>query len=429
MAPKTCAFAKDPVPVGTLFPRILLTAINLSNPHMAQIKKRFTSLRGFTWSLAAAALAFGASVQTFAEHVNNEQIRSLFRTYGGEEFDSELASITGDDVLSSFNDEVLPTLRSQGHSLRDLTSVEASALAAALRAGDFNQFVHTLEGIYGTEGADNAILEYTGFDFRALSRFTPGNPLSSQIQITDSTVKNDVLSQAETKDEKEAKAAQAASIFGLRPVFGGAGFYSMASTGGGPNTDLETIGVNLSAAFSNEKLELRATVPIYHSRFGTLDFQTYGLDLAGKYQLAKGLNVGAHGSFLAFAGDDRLQDNTWIGGPFVSYAYAINDRVTVSAGALFDYVAPDIGQETWIAALAANVGITITDNIVANPYYVYYRDLDSIPGLDEDWHDLGLEFALSINKTWSLTAGGKTTVGYDLFDYAFQVYLGTALRF
>ncbi len=344
-----------------------------------------------------------------------------------------LGSTTGSDVLEAF-DIVGPTLRASGIN-GTISGAQADVLAADLRSGDFNAFVHRLSGYLGLDENDPRVASAFGIttsgdggDPGGISADGIGaaSPITPQMQITDLTMRKMVLRQALSKGERDAKAAakEAGNLYGL----GLGGFYGFGSVKGS-NVDFDSYGMNLSASLETEKLEVMATLPIYRTSVGPLDFTTFGIDVGGQYNVFDKLNVGAHVNYLAYDSDVVTLESSWTAGPFVSYAIDFNERFSLSFGALFDRLAQESGPATWVAALAMNFGIKVTDAVAVNPFYVYYRDLDAVQFVDADWHDLGIDVSASINDKWSVNMGVKTSLGYDLFDHLTQVHLGTKFSF
>jgi len=257
-------------------------------------------------------------------------------------------------------------------------------------------------------------------------------PNSSTLVTTFNILHDLVMDQVKTVDEEQAatQTGEKSKILGLQPMIAASGFFEQSGLKRGGN--LELYGLNLSAEGSSDRFDTWFTVPLEGTTFASSTYMTYGADVGAKYELIQdsGLYVGAHANYLATSGTGSYEDDDWAGGPFLGYTYKINNRFSISTGLLTDYVNPQSGPDTWISAAGVNLGVRLGQHVALNTYYSYWRDLgnDHVI-LSTDWHEVGVDLTYTLGRSWRLVVGAKTTLGYESYDYDYQIHAGAGTQF
>lgn len=260
----------------------------------------------------------------------------------------------------------------------------------------------------------------------------PGNPIT---QVAANDLYNMDLELMKTADEENGAAAKTQSggndtLAGLHLTSGVNAYFEQSYLTGG--RDIELYGMNLDMEAAADRLKGWLAVPLQWATYSSSTYMTYGVDAGAKYELIRdsGLYAGAHAGYMANDGDGSLYENNWQAGPFVGYTYKFGKRFSLSTGVLADYVQPQSSADTWIAGFGANFGVRLTDHIALNTYYAYWRNLAGVQSyIGVDWHDVGMELAYTLGKSWRLVVGGRTSLGYEGYDYDYQVHLGADWMF
>ena len=260
-------------------------------------------------------------------------------------------------------------------------------------------------------------------------------PYSVQTQVQLSTFQTAVFRKVEPTTVAAEKAKKAAASGGG----GGPGKGLMKVAG----TDLTlnlwkydggakgwTAGVNPGITLGEDS-QFSLNVPLYQTDIHGLpkEILTYGLDSKFKQKITDNFALGAHANFLQNYYGTGLPDKreaSFSMGPFASFLVPVSDRVNLSFGGMLDYTDPEWSTEVWTGSLGANLGIKILDNLVTNPYFVYFRDLDRAKdSVDNDFWDVGIELKALLGESWTFTVGTKTTMGYVGYK-AQEFYVGTS---
>jgi hypothetical protein len=257
----------------------------------------------------------------------------------------------------------------------------------------------------------------------------PGTPA---VQVTTTVFQTMIMEKMGTVDEQNAAPAQNGnnSLISLHPIAEATAFFEQSSLKAGGNRELYGVDVGVDAATDRVKGWL--TLPLQGTTYSSTTYMTYGVDAGLKYEVIQdsGLYLGAHGTYLGNTGTGSYDDYDWQVGPFAGYTYKIGSRYSLSLGALADFIRPELIGDTWLGGFGANLGVRLTDHIALNTYYTYWRNLGSGQAfLGVDWHDVGVELAYNLGKSWRLVAGAVTSLGYEGYDSDYQVYLGTGWQF
>jgi len=370
-----------------------------------------------------------------------DALNSAFRTYYATHAEPDWASIVGTDVRDYLNLRGLPQVAARAalfktaaprlapvaadaveHALDPLKKPSAQrsyydALQTALRAAGAS-----VES-YGASGRDINLLRLAAY-----ASSTAG-PVAPPVQMMHQTLRNSVLTLAVPELGRGARPGQPTShigLFGLKTTAGVDAFYSTARLKG-YGEDLESYGLAINEAVG-DRFRVQATVPVFHQVARGHDQNTYGGDVSLRYNVWRGLSVGAHGNYLGHEGDFPA-DHTWVGGAFVAYTHRLSDTYVLSGGVLADRVAPRFGLDTWVGAAAVNLGVYLKPEMVLNGYHTYFRDFDAPGFAGKDWHDVGGELVSALGKSGTITLGAKTALGYAAFGGNWQVYGSIGWRF
>lgn len=345
-------------------------------------------------------------------------------------------TISPDDLKTFFNNKALLVLKGSGSSLHltiplpaAATDDGARAAIESLKAGKYAEAFQNL--VQSTGSTMDAMAVFAG-QLVTLQRVqyatTTVGPTAPSVLLMHYILRHQVLVPAVTKREAQAQdgAADRGHVFEWTATPGIEGFYGQAPVQGVGQT-LDSYGTTLGVTVGS-RLQADASVPIYRNAIGSLDDTTVGMDLAVRYQLLDGLSIGGHLNYLKHSGDFPL-DHQWSAGPSIGYGYRISDTYLISVGALVDRVSPNQAAETWASGFAVNAGMNLRDDLVLNAYYIYFRDFEHPALMDADWHDLGAEISAHLGNRGTFSLGGKTTLGYDLFQHPWQAYGSLRWRF
>jgi hypothetical protein len=253
------------------------------------------------------------------------------------------------------------------------------------------------------------------------------NPVSVSAITGNRVVRNVVLSSAvpAPSGDTEGKGAANGPRNGLRTDL----FYNPWKAG---DIEGDTYGLNASAIFGPRAFEVTLSVPVHATqpKDGNTMIETGG-DGALRIPLGSYLAIGGHGSYLVDIDTESQADkktkSTVVAGPFAALNIPLGDAVVVSAGCLYEMTKLEDADE-WMKQIvpAANLGIRLTDHLAVNVYGMHYINTEE--GLsDFDYTDVGGDLALGLG-VWTVSVGGKTTVGLENFDST-EFHLGSAWLF
>lgn len=367
-------------------------------------------LKFYKWAAlcAAAFLAFNlsASAQTSGD--------SVISLLPGISIDTTGILDTPAGLLSIINNQIVPQLNNvYGLHFRTITLSEATTIYNLAQAGDFTGLENELIKIWGS-----------GVNTSNPSASFVASPSSAGGENVSRIFHQVIINKAKTKDEAQADAAKAEQPMKLN--MGGDLSYNYTQIKGGGG--IHTYGADIGGTIG-DKFEVRADIPIYRTHFTGTDFNTYGVNLSAKAKITDGFSAGVAASYQHSDGSAPFDANTYTVGPFAGYTAKLNDMLSLSGGILMDHISQDHQKTTWLGAVGLNLGVNLGDNMTLNPYYIYYHNMTDWDVTGSQWHELGLEVRTVLAKTWAVSAGIQTQVGYAFSDYGIQVYLGSTWNF
>ena len=273
----------------------------------------------------------------------------------------------------------------------------------------------------------------TYLERRGLSLDGGSSPQSGSAQVQRAIV-NQLLFQKAEPVRAGAKAKEGKTGAGKAPLLKVVGTdvsttlwkYDTGSKG-------KTFGVTPTFAVG-ETSQFSLSLPLYQMDVWRQDKEilTYGLDGRFKQKVTANLSLGGHANYLQTyygTGSADKREASATAGPFVSYNVPLTERLNLSFGGMVDYTNPEWSRDFWTGALGANLGVKLLDNLVLNPYVIYFRTLDRAKDdVDNDFWDAGVELKALLGDSWTVAVGTRTTLGYVNYK-SYGVYLGTTWQF
>lgn len=221
-------------------------------------------------------------------------------------------------------------------------------------------------------------------------------------------------------------------------------FYEEGDIG---DLDTKSYGGTPVFSFSGGKADITVGLPIQKQEYKIAGFKadidSIGLDLSARYNF-ESFRVGFHGNYTEYDYDDDFNSDNFSShtvGAFAGSSLSITDSVDWGLGAILDYTKfnginsdLDADDEGVLGGLATNVGISLSESFVCNPFAIYWKEFDAENDLDDDFYDLGLDFGIALSSNWMINVGAKTTLGYenestgDDYDN-YETFLGATFGF